>query len=84
MAIINFPKAEKDAITQKIQLYFLKELNQELGTFDAAFLLNFFNEEIGPYFYNMALHDAQTILSRRLEDISSAIDELTKPTGPRK
>jgi uncharacterized protein (DUF2164 family) len=84
MAIINFSKVEKDAITQKIQLYFSKELNQEIGSFDAGFLLNYFSEEIGPYFYNMALHDAQTILNRRMEDISSAIDELTKPIGPKK
>ena len=84
MAIIKFTKAEKDAITQKIQLYFSKELNQEIGSFDAGFLLNFFAEEIGPHFYNMALRDAQAILNRRMEDISGAIDELTKPIGPRK
>ena len=84
MAIVDFSKADKEAITKKIQLYFSKELNQEIGTFDAAFLLNFFSEEIGPYFYNMALQDAQTILNSRMEDITGAIDGLLKPVGTKK
>ncbi|NTW49325.1 MAG: DUF2164 domain-containing protein [Chlorobiales bacterium] len=83
MAIINFSKPEHDAITQKIQHYFKKEMDQEIGQFDAAFLLNFFTEEIGPYFYNSALHDAQAILSRRMDDIIGAIDELEKQTDSR-
>ncbi len=84
MAIVKFSKTEKDAITAKIQNYFSNELHQEIGSFEAAFLLNFFAEEIGPYFYNMALRDAQAILNRRMEDISRAIDELTKPIRPGK
>jgi uncharacterized protein (DUF2164 family) len=84
MAIFTFTKAEKEVITQKIQHYFSKELNQDIGPFDAAFLLNFFSDEIGPHFYNSALRDAQAILSRRMDDISGAIDELTKPIGTKK
>lgn len=83
MAIVNLSKQEHETITQKIQHYFKKEMDQEIGQFDAAFLLNFFSEEIGPYFYNSALHDAQAILRRRMDDISNAIDELEKPTDSR-
>ena len=83
MAFATFTRTEKDAIIRKIQSYFSKELEQEIGSFEAGFLLNFFTEEIGPYFYNLALRDAQAILSRRMDDISGAIDELTKPFGPR-
>ena len=81
MALAKFTKLEKEEIVKKIQAYFLKELDQEIGSFDAGFLLNFFGEEIGPYFYNLALQDAQAVLSRRIDDIANSIDELTKPVG---
>ncbi len=84
MALAKFTKAEKDALIAKIQSYVLKEFGLELGSFEAGFLLNFFAEEAGPYFYNLALRDAQAILVRRTEDIANAIDELVKPTGPKK
>ena len=40
----------------------------------------FFAEEIGPYFYNRGLYDAQAILESRLENIAEAIYEIEKPT----
>jgi uncharacterized protein (DUF2164 family) len=80
MAEIEFSKEEKKIIGKKIQHYFSQELDQEIGQFDARFLLNFFAEEVGVYFYNRGLYDAQTILERKLEDISEAIYELEKVT----
>jgi len=80
MSQIEFTKEEIDIICRKIQLYFHEELEQEIGQFDAGFLLDFFAEEIGPYFYNRGLHDAQSILQGRLEDIGEAIYEIEKPT----
>ncbi len=55
-------------------------MDQEIGQFDAEFLLDFFSEQIGPYFYNRALYDAQAILESRLESIAEAIYEIEKPT----
>jgi uncharacterized protein (DUF2164 family) len=80
MAEIEFSKEEKEVIAGKIQLYFKEELDQELGRFDAEFLLDFFAEEIGAYFYNRGLYDAQAALERRLDEISEAIYELEKAT----
>ncbi|ARU54250.1 hypothetical protein OLMES_0142 [Oleiphilus messinensis] len=79
MAEIKFNKAEKAAIVPKIQMYLSEELNLEVGQFDAEFLLDFFTEEIGPYYYNRGLGDAQAVLSERLESIGEAIYELEKP-----
>ncbi len=84
MPEITFSKDEKEIITNKIKLYFHEELDQEIGQFDAQFLLDFFAEEIGVYFYNRGLYDAQAILERRLEDIGEAIYELEKPTDLRR
>ena len=84
MAIIEFSKDEKQIIKKKIQLYFSEELNQDIGQFDAEFLLDFFAEEVGKYFYNRGLYDAQTVLESRLVNITEAIYELEKPTDFRK
>jgi len=80
MAEITFTSEERDIICRKIQLYLREELDLEVGQFDAGFLLDFFAEEIGPYFYNRGLYDAQAILESRLENIGEAIYEIEKPT----
>lgn len=80
MAEIEFTKEEKEIIGKKIQHYFSQELDHEIGQFDAQFLLDFFSEEVGVYYYNRGLYDAQAILERRLEDVSEAIYELEKIT----
>jgi len=81
MANITFSKQEKEQIILKMQKYFTKELDQELGQFDADFLLDFFAKEVGAFFYNRGLYDAQTILRDRLDDISDAIYELEQETN---
>ncbi|MFT4613311.1 MAG: hypothetical protein ACI9NT_000449 [Bacteroidia bacterium] len=80
MAEIKFTPEEREAICRKVQMYFREELEQDIGQFDAGFLLDFFGEEIGPYFYNRGLYDAQAILESRLEQVAEAIYEIEKPT----
>lgn len=80
MTAMKFSKEEKAIITRKIQLYFAEELRQEIGQFDAEFLLDFFAKEIGSFFYNRGLYDAQAILSNKLDDIADAIYQLEQPT----
>ena len=77
---IKFSAAEKDVIVRKIKLYFSEELHQQIANFDAEFLLDFFAKEMGAYFYNRGLYDAQAVLSNRLEDIQDAIYQLERPT----
>ena len=80
MSKIEFTKEEKELIVQKIKLYFNDELDQEIGQFDAEFLLDFFSEEIGPRFYNQGLRDARAVLESKLENIDEALYEIEKPT----
>lgn len=77
---IKFTEQEKTIIVNKIQLYFAEELDQKLGRFDAEFLLDFFAKEMGAYFYNRGLNDAQAVLSTKLDDIQDAIYQLEQPT----
>ena len=80
MATIEFSKDNKEAIVGKIQQYFSRELDQDLAQFDAEFLLDFFSEQIGGFYYNQALQDAQAILEKRLDSITDAIYDLEKST----
>lgn len=80
MSEITFTREERDIIARRIQMYFQEELEQEIGQFDAGFLLDFFAEQIGPYFYNRGLYDAQAALEDRLQTIGEAIYEIEKPT----
>ncbi len=80
MSNIEFSKAEKELITRKVQMYFSKELDQELGQFDAEFLIDFFAAEVGAYFYNRGLRDAQSVIEAKVADIADALYEIEKPT----
>ncbi len=80
MSEIKFSKEEKELIVQKVKLYFTDELDQDIGQFDAEFLLDFFAEEIGPYFYNRGLYDAKAVLTSKIESIDEALYEIEKPT----
>lgn len=81
---IEFSKDEKEIIVGKIQLYFRENLEREIGRFDAEFLLRFFSQEVGAYFYNRGLYDAQAHIESKLESfaegLSEAIYEIEKPT----
>lgn len=81
---IKFTQAEKDIITLKIKRYFEDELQQDIGSFEAEFLLDFFAHEIGNFYYNRGLYDAQTLMSDKLEEISHMLLDLEKPVSDRR
>lgn len=81
MTDITFTPREKEAMTKKIQEYCREELEQDLSRFEAEFLLEFFKKEIGGFFYNRGLYDAQAIVAKRVEELSESIVALEKETG---
>lgn len=84
MADISFSKEEKELLTYKIQRYVSDELGQQIGQFDAEFLLDFFSREVAAYFYNRGLQDAQAALAAKIEDVQDFIYQLEQPTDFRK
>ncbi|KGI78834.1 DUF2164 domain-containing protein [Oleiagrimonas soli] len=80
MSAIAFTREEKDRMVGRIKQYFAEQLDQEIGQFDAEFLLDFFAEDLGAYFYNRGLYDAQAALSARIDDVQDAIGQLERPT----
>ena len=80
MSDIKFSKDEKQQLIARIRDYFATELNQELGQFDAEFLLDFLSKELGPRYYNRGLHDAQAIMQSRIDAVIESVYELEKPS----
>ena len=78
MSEIKFTSDEKEILIPKIKMYLYEELDVEVGNFDAEFLLDFFSEQIGPYFYNRGIKDALDTLDMRMEDVRESIDVLEK------
>lgn len=84
MEKIEFSKEEKELMIQKVKMYFREELNQDIGNFDAEFLIDFFAEEMGGFFYNRGLYDAETMVSSKVSEISDLLLQLEKPVSIRK
>lgn len=80
MSDIEFTLDEKKILVHRIQDYFHNELSEEIGQFDAEFLLEFFSKEIGGYHYNKGLKDARTLLEENAQDLSQTFYEMEKPT----
>jgi len=73
---ISFEKEERAVIISRIQRYFADELEQSIGNIPAEQLLNFFTAEIGPYYYNQALGDAQAAMNRAVDGFNDLIYDL--------
>ena len=73
MKAIVFSREETGDITAKLRAYFRDELETDLAALPAEMLLDFLGREIGPFFYNRGLYDAQAVVTARVEDIAEAI-----------
>lgn len=77
MADIEFSRLEKELIVEKLKTYFKTELQHQITQFEAEFLIDFFSDEVGGFYYNKGLSDAQALISLKMDDV---IYELEKPT----
>jgi uncharacterized protein (DUF2164 family) len=66
--------ARKQAVLS-IERYFLDTMDEKIGNIQAAALLNFFVEEIGPSIYNQAVLEVQERLQTRIMEIDIEVHE---------
>lgn len=66
--------ARKQAVLS-IERYFLDNMDEKIGNIQAAALLNFFVEEIGPCIYNQAVLEVQERLQTRIMEVDIEIHE---------
>ncbi|WP_036229096.1 DUF2164 domain-containing protein [Marinobacterium jannaschii] len=69
---------EKARIIPRIQDYCSRELETELGGFEAEFLLDFFIKEVGDQVYNQALNDVIASLDLQLDAMKDNLYALEK------
>lgn len=81
--MIEFNAHQKSIIVDKIKFYFDQELHQDIGQFDAEFLLDFFAKEVGAYFYNKGIQDANAAINHKFEEIQQALFDIELPEPPR-
>ena len=70
-------EARKKAVNDIIA-FFLDERDEEMGIIGATGLLDFFEQEIGPSIYNVAVDDMRTALKKELEEWDYKFSELRK------
>jgi uncharacterized protein (DUF2164 family) len=71
-------KLEKETQKQAIdslQRYFDLNMEERIGNLQAAALLDFLMEEIGPSIYNQAVRDAQNQLQQRVQELDIDVHE---------
>tara|TARA_B110000503_G_scaffold135104_1_gene215095 strand:- start:21947 stop:22201 length:255 start_codon:yes stop_codon:yes gene_type:complete len=73
---IKFNDEEKADLVGRLQDYCDTELDRELGSFEAQFLLDFITETMGPFYYNRGIYDAQALLQEQLEHVGESIYQL--------
>lgn len=78
MTPIKFSREEVAAIAGKLRPYFRDEFDVDLRDLPAEMLVDFLAREIGPFFYNRALYDAQAVVAKKAEDIAEAIAGLER------
>ena len=71
---------QKNTLVAKIKHYFDVELDQDIGAFDAEFLIDFFAKEMGVFFYNQAIADSHRLFSEKNEELGYLLQELEQPT----
>ncbi len=79
MSDVDLSRDDIERAVHKIKKHFNDELDFDIGGFEAEFLIEFFAREIGPFFYNKGLSDAQSLLLEKTEELGYLIQEMEKP-----
>lgn len=79
MSEIRLDEKSKSEIIDKLKQYFEDEFSQQLGGFEAEFLLDFFAKSVGAYYYNQGLADALKAFESKLEEFNDLVYQLEQP-----
>lgn len=65
----------RDRLVERVRGFFLEEFDEDVSTFRASALLDFFLAALGPQVYNQAVQDARVFMLKRLEDLEGEVYE---------
>ncbi len=66
---IELAKEARNQAVASIERYWREQFDERIGNIQAAALLNYFLEEIGPCIYNRAIADAQERMQSRVSEL---------------
>ncbi len=72
---IKLEKETRQQAIDSLQRYFDVNMEERLGNLQATALLDFLLEEIGPVIYNQAVHDAQSQMQQRVQELDIDVHE---------
>ncbi|WP_417661887.1 DUF2164 domain-containing protein [Pseudomonas sp.] len=75
---LSLEPAQEAAAVASLQKFLDQRFELELGSFEVQEILELFNREIAPLYYNKAVDDVQTVLRDRFESIESDLWALEK------
>ncbi|CDQ21405.1 DUF2164 domain-containing protein [Halobacillus karajensis] len=78
--LFNIPKEQRRIMIEEIQQFFLNERDEEISSFAAENVLNFFQSSLAPHFYNNAVNDAIKVLEQQYSSIEEEVRTLERPT----
>lgn len=70
---IRLADDRRERLLASIRGFHLEEFDEEISTFRAEKLLEFFLEALGPHVYNQAVQDARAFLQRRLDELDGEV-----------
>ena len=79
MQKIQLDKENKEIVIGKLQFYLNEELDINIGSFDADFLLDFICDELGPYFFNQGISVARLAIQEHIQTIEDRLYEQEIP-----
>ena len=66
---IKLSDERKEDLLKTLTDFYREHFDEELSTYRAERLLNFFIKQLGPPIYNQAIADARAFMSEKLEDL---------------
>jgi uncharacterized protein (DUF2164 family) len=82
MAKIELGREERDDAVRRLRLYFERERDEELGDLAVGLFYDFIAEELGPYFYNKGLSDAQSYVARFTDSLDADLEAAKRYPPP--
>ncbi|MDY7562883.1 DUF2164 domain-containing protein [Pseudomonas sp. 10B1] len=76
--ILTLTSEQESEANHKIKRFMEERFELDLGSFEAAEILELFTREIAPHYYNRAIFDVQALLKERFDSIESDVWALEK------
>lgn len=65
----DISKEKQDELIRAIQVFFLEDLDEDIGQLKALLVMDFLIDKMGAAFYNQGIEDSYKYLNDRLEDL---------------